>query len=174
MTDDDVTLSDFGLGATMKPPLVERRRIIQSPHTGKIAGFIGHEKRRDFTAYTALRMGAHYYYNEQGYAISDSILDVLRDRVVSRVLIHEGTEDEDADVYEFTLRQYVDHGDPVHEDDLHDPSDPQTFVELDEYVHKWGAHSRHLFVRPFGRACDRIGWRGYDPELKEKLQGGNQ
>jgi hypothetical protein len=169
---EDADLTQWGGGIETPPPKVSRGYIVQSPHTGKIAGFVGRERRRGFMAYTALRRGTHFYYNAEGYAISDTILDILESKGVARIFIHEGTEEDDADVFEFKLRQYLD-GDEVPDDDLHDEDDPQTYVELDETVNEWPEHSGELFTKPFRRACDAIDWRGYDPELKKRKSGEN-
>jgi hypothetical protein len=165
---DDSNLSNFGIAGT-PPPLVERKRIVQSPHTGKIAGFIGKEKRRDYRAYTTLRTGFHYYYDGGGWAISDSILDIIEEVGVSRIYVHEGTERDD-DVHEFTARQYLDHGTAVPEPDLYDEDDPQTYVEEEERIHKWEDHAVGLFQRTFEDALDEIEWRGYDADLKKRKQ----
>lgn len=168
-------LTDFGAGSNIGPPLVRRMMCVQSPHTGKLAGFICRDRSRDCTSYTTLRRGPHFYRNKQAYAISDSILDRLVDADVARIYVHEGTDDVDEDVYEFTTRQYVEEGKPVPDSDLHDDGpewDPQTYVTLDEYVHKWPGHSSGLFVQTFSRAVENMNppWRGYDPDLKERIE----
>jgi len=159
-------LADFGGGTQTKPPLVERKYIEQSPHTGKIAGFLGHEKHRDLQCYTTLRHWGHYYRNGDGWAISDSILGTIDDIGATLIFIHDGTEADD-DVYEFRAADYLDRGDSVPEEDLNDPDDPQTVVPEDMAQMVWENHADDLFLQEFRDACERIDWRGYDPGLND-------
>lgn len=159
-------LTDFGGGTTVEPPLVERKYIEQSPHTGKIAGFLGHEKHRNVRCYTTLRYGGHYYQKGGGWAISDSILGHIEQTAATLIFVHTGT-DEDDPVYEFKASEYTMRGEAVPEEDLDDPDDPQTFVPEDAAQEVWENHAADLFVREFRDACDHIDWRGYDPGLKD-------
>lgn len=162
-------LSDFGIGSSPTPPIVERERIEQSPHTGKIAGFIGTAVNREARVYTTLRSDKHYYVKGRGYAISDSVLDNLSHYGVTIILIHEGTENDD--VYEFTTADYTSRGTPVPVDDLQYRDDTQTYVPLRKCRHKWLGHAGDMFARDFYDACEYIDWKGYDPELKQEHDG---
>lgn len=169
MTDDEPDLADFGASANVEPPLVERRYIEQSPHTGKIAGFLGHEKRRGLDVYTTLRSKSHYYNKGGGWAISDVILDDVARIDATLIFVHDGT-DADDDVYEFRAEDYIKYGHAVPAADLDDPDDTQTYVPGEEAIRVWEGHAADLFVRPFKEACERIGWKGYNPDLKRRKQ----
>lgn len=155
-TDDTADLSDFGV-PEVQPPVVQRKSIRNSPTTGKIAGFVGREVNRgnDTMVYTTLRSSRHFYYEGDGWAISDSILDTIEDLGVSRILIHDGTDDR-SDVFEYQARAYYDSEKQVHEQDLDDPTDPQRYTKKDNYLYKWEGHAARLFVDDFGAAVDRI------------------
>jgi len=159
-------LTDFGGGTETKPPLVNRKYIEQSPHTGKIAGFLGHEQHRNVRCYTTLRHRGHFYQKGGGWAISDSILSHIDQTTATLIFVHDGTEPDD-DVYEFRASDYLMKGEAVPEEDLDDPDDPQTYIAEDMAQAVWENHAAHLFVREFREACDHIDWRGYDPSLKD-------
>lgn len=165
-------LRDYGLGKPQVPdPHIRREYIIQSPHTGKIAGFLGKEIRRSLRVYTTLRRQNHFFHSESAYAVSDRILDILQMQDVSHIYVHEGTEGSEADVFEFTTRQYVEDGQPVPTEFLEERGDPQTWVAVDDATNHWQDFEiDHLFVHEFREACERIDWRGYDPKLKERKQ----
>lgn len=153
-------LSDFG--AERVAPLVERRVCKQSPHTGKLCGFVGRDTRRDRVVYATRRAPFHFYRKGSGYAISDTIINSLDQSNVSRILVYEPV-DEGGDVYEFPLRVY-ENGKPVPTSDLYDEDDPQTYVPVSEAMNNWLGLSPYLFVRPFEDAMKRIEWRGFDPD----------
>lgn len=153
-------LTDFGV-SPVQPPVVHRKAIQRSPTTGKIAGFVGREVNRgnDTTVYTTLRSSRHFYYEGDGWAISDSILRKIETIGVSRILIHDGTDEQD-DVYEYRARDYYDSEKQVHEQDLEDTDDPQTYVKQDRAVHEWEGHAAFLFVDSFEAALQRIDSKG--------------
>lgn len=160
-------LTDFGFVDETPEPLVYRKAIVLSPpKTGnKIAGFIGHERRRDMVVYTTLRGKSHFYESGNGYAISDCILDLLDDHRIARIFIHEteadvrsGDQDEairHGDVLEFTLRDYQVDGEPVPEEYLSAEWDTQTWLDVDRARHVWPDLGTDLYRSPFERACRR-------------------
>jgi len=167
---DDLSLDDFGADATVDRPYCERKLIKQSPHTGKIAGFICRELRRPMTVYTSLRARSHFYREGGGYAVSDSILESLEKHHVSRILVHTGTDEESFDAYEFAIRQYTADGKDVPGHWLEDESDTQTYVPVGDALHEWPFnYDESMFKYPFRAACDRIDWRGYNSDLKDRL-----
>lgn len=150
-------------------PFCERKVIRQSPHTGKIAGFVCHDISRGLCVYTTLRGRRHLYEKGEGYAVSDSILANLPGSC-SRILIHDGKDPEPFGVWEFTVRQYED-GPSVPEGDLDDPADTQRYVPLDDHIDQWEfERERRLFRHPFHEAVDRIGWRGYSKAVRERAE----
>jgi hypothetical protein len=161
MTDNQNRLADHGI-ATVQKPLVKREYPLLSPTTGKVAGFLGKEVRRGegTLVYTTLRSGYHYYYEGGGWAVSDEILETCRGRGISRIIVHEGTEDDD--VHEFPAPAYYRDGQQVSEQDLEDPGDPQTYVPEEARLHHWPDYADSLFVRSFEDACQYIretrGW----------------
>jgi len=161
-------LTDFGM-PEVKPPLVKREYPVLSPTTGKVAGFLGSEVRRDtdMSVYTTLRGRRHFYREGGGYAVSNRILDLCAEMGVNRIVVHEGTSDTD-DVLEYPARAYFNSESEVHEADLENPQDPQTYVPVESYLHKWADHAAALFVSEFERACDRIrskrGWPEEPPQ----------
>lgn len=162
-------LTDFGGGVEEEPPVVERKYILQSPHTGKIAGFLCEDLTRGGTVYTVRRFPDTLYGKAQGYPISDAILSHV-DRVgASRILIHEGSDDT-ASVYEFKAHDYLHGGHAVPDEDV-EGDDSQTVVPLEDRLNIWENHAGSLHKRDFHEACERIDWRGYDPDLKERKQG---
>lgn len=152
-------LADFGVGQ-VRPPLLRRKRIVRTPIEEKIAGFTCRELRRDTNpvVYSTLRTRKHFYREGDGWAISDKILAHLENVGVSRIFVHEGTKPTD-DVYEYRASDYYQSEKHVHEKDLEDERDPQTYVKKDEYMHEWPDHAADLFDRSFEDALDRINER---------------
>lgn len=157
-----VDLTDFGAGAEAVPPLLMRKNIIRPPlDDGKIAGFVCKELERDTNpvVYSTLRGKKHYYREGGGYAISDAILARIENIGVSRIFVHTGVER--GDVYEFRASDYYQSEKQVHEKDLEDPRDPQTYIKKDEAMHVWDGHAPDLFYRTFSAALDHIDNRRY-------------
>lgn len=156
---DETDLTDFGAKTTEGVlPLVYRRAVVWSPTDDSIpVGFIGRDRRRDYTVYTSRRKPFHFYRDGGGYAVSDSILSKIKRAGVSRIVFHTA---DDSDAYEFAARQYHD-GKPVPESELYDPEDPQTYVPLEESRHSWDldTNPNELFVEPFTNAMDRLSSR---------------
>lgn len=168
----DIDLNDFGANATVEKPYVLRQKVLQSPHTGKIAGFICRELNRPMKVYTSRRWRSHFYRNGNGYAISDSILKRCYQHQVSRVIIHDGDEEHSFTAWEFPLKQYRTDGKAVPDSVNDNPrSDPQTYVDIEDHLHEWRfTRDEDLYRWPFKRAMDRIQWKGYDPDLKDRIQ----
>jgi len=166
MSDNQATFQKFGYDVA--PPRVRRKRIV-TVHADKqrLVGFIGHETRRGMTVYTTRRSDFHFYYEGDGYAISESVLDECAKWGVSRILIHEKLspyqqrQGEAPDAYEFRLRQYADSDESIPEADLLDDQDEQVYVPLEEAMYVWSDHDA-LFERSFDTAVEAIDWRGWD------------
>lgn len=162
MSDEQATLRGaFGV-PELPPPRVRRKAVVREPIEEKLAGFIGVERARDgsMRVYTTLRSNFHYYYEGEGWAISDAILADLQEHDVARIFVHDGT-DVDDDVYEFAATDYFD-GESVPERDLHNEADPQTYTPEENALHVWENHAVSLFERSFEQACDDIFERRWD------------
>lgn len=161
-------LSNFGVDTSPEPPKCHRKVVVRSPTKDKLAGFICHERRRDMTVYTTVRGHGTYYRNGEGFAISESILDALAGRNVSRVFVHDARDGglEDGNVYEFTLREYLygEEGGQVPEAHREVPEDHQRYYPVSEARFTWCELGNDLYVSSFSHACDRIGNRSIDPE----------
>lgn len=160
------TLDRFGAGGVTEAPLFKRKAVKQSPHTGKIAGFVGKELNRDLLGYATRRRRSHYYQKGEGYAISDTILRAISNLGVTHVFVHGA--DANDDVLEFVTRQYTEDGQAVPTGDLEDEDDPQTYVPGDAAREVWPRHVGRLYYQPFEQAMERIGWRGYDHEKSNR------
>lgn len=161
---DDATLGEFGVyGAEDAPPLVHRKGVVWSPTSpSKPAGFVGYDRRREHRVYTTRRKGYHYYREGEGYAISDSILDLLGKAHVARVVAWES---ESGDAYEFQTRQYTENASTVPDRELLDEDDPQSYVPASEALHVWSGIGEGLHVEEFSAAMDRLSGRsGYSPK----------
>lgn len=161
-------LRQFGAVEDPPPPKCRRKVIVDSPTKDKLAGFICHEQRRDLRVYTTLRGYGTYYKNGGGFAISECILDLLADRNVSRMFIHDarGGGIEDGNVFEYTVREYRD-GDTVSKYDREVDWDHQRVLSTAEARYTWEGLGNAMYVQPFPRACDRIGDRRVDPTPPE-------
>ena len=156
-------------GYDVAPPRVSRKRIVTvQADKQRLAGFIGTEQRREMRVYTTRRSDFHYYYEGDGYAISESVLDECAEWDVARVLIHEKLtefeqrqDDVQPDVFEFRLRQYTSSDNYIPEGDLLDEQDAQVYVPLDDAMYVWSDHDV-LFERSFESAVEAIDWRGWD------------
>lgn len=159
-------LRDFGVVEDPPPPDCHRKAVVAAPTPDKhIAGFVARERAREMTVYTTLRGYSHYYRSGGGFAISESILDLLADHGVSRlyVLDTRGADSpETADVLEFTLREYRD-GEEVPEFDLQHPEDPQRYLPEDATRFRWEKLGTDMFASSFQHALDRINAR-LEPE----------
>lgn len=159
-------LAEYGAGVEpADPPRLERRRIIQSPRTGKIDGCACRDLATGDAVYAARRFPGHHYSSGGGYGISESVLGVLTYAGVRRVLVHES--DDDADVFEFWLRQYRE-GDRVPPGQLHDDRDPERYVPTEQAVHTYPAHAGELYQRRFLDAAREIDWAGFDADHPER------
>jgi hypothetical protein len=162
---DQHDLTDYGIETTEnKAPLVRRKVIVWSPTAeGKPAGFVGRDRARGYKIYTSRRKPYHFYRAGDGYALSDAIIRRLSRGDIERILFHtyDDSSDTAGDVYEFTVRQFVD-GESVPREDLLDQTDPQTYVPLPDARNAWEYLANDLFVQEFGEAMDRItekrGW----------------
>lgn len=158
-SEDQSSLGDFGGGERIEPPLVHRKAIKYVKHNGerRLAGFVGKETKRDRVVYTAYRTGSHYYYDGDGYALSDRVVKHCQGVGVSIIYVHEapsgGTQ---GDVWTFRTRDYARKGQQVPEDVLDDPRDTQTYLSTDMAVRRWPDHSEELFIEDFETAMERL------------------
>lgn len=157
------TFADYGsFRAEDAPPLVKRKAVVWSPTApDKPAGFVGYDLRREHKVYTTRRKQYHYYYEGEGWAISDRILDTLDKNNIPRVAVWEHGS---GDVHEFQTRAYTDRGSEVPEHELLDADDPQTYVPESEELHVYPGVGEDLHSQSFEKAMDRLanrsGWLG--------------
>lgn len=155
MADRPSTLSDF-VDPDVPEPYIKRRRVYWSPtKENKPCGFVGYERNRGLTCYVSRRLGSHFYYKGGGYAISNSILTKLKNTSVTHVYLWEPAEAK-GNVHEFALKQFLEGGEQVPKSDLETPTDPQTYVPLDNRLRLWEGHADDLFVRTFEQAMDSL------------------
>lgn len=166
MTDEQATFNKWGF--EVPPPLIERKATVTvQADKQRLVGFLGKDRRREVRVYTTRRSDFHFYYEGDGYAVSEGVIEQLEELDIPRIIIHEKLTEYDQrqgeapDVWEFKTRQYAERENYVHEDDLLDGQDQQVYVPLDDHFHHWPDHDR-LFVRSFEQAMDQIvekrGW----------------
>lgn len=143
-------------GAEQSAPRVVREWPIYVEQSGepRLVGFVGADHERDLRVYTSRRSQYHFYREGGGYAISLAALAKARQHDAKRILVHQ--RDRDRDVIEFSMRQYLDDREHVHEADLDDRSDPQVYVDVDEAMNRYAGRAGGLFVYEFEDACERI------------------
>lgn len=136
----DSTLDDF---QRLDPPKVSAGKSIREPRHSKIAGKVGRDYARGQRVYVSQRTpGYHFFAKFNGWGVSESILEKVREMDVKRVYIQERGESRRGrdNVYEYTIDQFINA-----ERHWSNGPDPQRVVPVSEAVEVWEGHAKRLW-----------------------------
>lgn len=135
------TLEDY---VDLEPPKVVPGGSIDVPRDKGTAGRMGYDTNREQDVYVSPRSpGLHFFYKQNGWGVSERIMEKIRERGAKRIYIQErgGSKRGYDVVYEFTIDQYV-NGEPIWDNG----PDPQRVVDYTDAVYLWEGHSKSLWA----------------------------